>query len=169
MSKSRKKSDNTDHITFHKNEKFISLQKKWYKKLEKAGFEDCEWLAPNGEVGNYFTRNSTGDLRRSFSATVETYYAMARNYACHGTFTSKLDHFIWSEHSQGTPYRDISSKLLRKYRKPEKHLHYSTICLRVQRMRQEMFEFERSNAESLTFNRELFDDEDSPEQNKCCL
>lgn len=94
------------------------LQKVWYKKLKKSGFEDIE--KDENTLKHWATRvfkeSSNGSYyneKEVYYKSREEYYRMAGRFLWDFTFDNKLEHKIWSLHSEGMSIRDIGA-LIRK-------------------------------------------------------
>lgn len=96
-------------MSFYKTAKFKKLQTKWYKKLEKEGFEDAE-NESNGKTflkvwhSSYFQTKYTKDAFQSKAA----YYRMAAQFLHRHAFENQLEQAIWLLHSEGLSLRDIA-------------------------------------------------------------
>lgn len=118
-----------------KAESFADIQKKWYAKLKKSGFEDAE--RPEGD--RFALKNPSEACKRDivikdYYAKLE-YYSMARKFIHDYKFESNLEKVIWEYHSEGVSVRNIA-KLLKKVKvmKPNK----DNVALIVARLADEM-------------------------------
>lgn len=95
---------------------FKQLQKLWYAKLKKDGFEDAE--TADGQLKDWSSRvmrkNEHENLLDSWPSKI-AYYDMCTTFLNEHTFKSNLDKVIWEYHTNGISYRNIT-KLLRKVR-----------------------------------------------------
>lgn len=93
-----------------KKDSFKELQKKWYKKLAKEGFDDAELDEDNLKLWStrFFARHSIEQIQAK-----QAYYQMAENFLHEYKFDTKRDHIIWEYHTGGISVRDIV-KVLRK-------------------------------------------------------
>lgn len=83
---------------FYQSEEFLELNKEWYDKLKKDGFEDIEWFNPKTGIGqgSPFLRSKSspdlGTLRARYSSALSQHYRLCRNFAAHGPFYTKIKH-----------------------------------------------------------------------------
>lgn len=107
----------------HRNSKeFKDLQKTWYSKLEKKGFQDIE----QDETKLKSWSKALYDSRHeSYRFSNEEYYRLAGHFLHDYKFETKLDKFVWEQHSLGLTSRDIAkltkAKLAKEYRKSHVH------------------------------------------------
>lgn len=112
-----------------KQTEFKKLQAKWYKKLEKDGFEDIEQDEDNLKqwASTYFISRYTNFVGKSgkkdkaydatwFTSQIE-YYQMAGRFLHEHTFQSPAEKLIWQLHSEGVPNTGIYKELIRRGRK----------------------------------------------------
>lgn len=100
---------------------YKTLRDQWYKKLEKAGFEDIEDVKTDmlKSWSSKFTRVDKDTHRtRAQNSLVERkakqrYYQLATYFLNDYAFESNLDKIIWEYHTEGISVRDIS-RLLKK-------------------------------------------------------
>lgn len=97
---------------------FIKLQKQWYAKLAKEGFEDIEWIDHSTGKGHNspFLRGSMQGGRR-YHAGRDLYFRMATNYL-HNCKSSSLRNYrriIWRLHAEGATYQEIVNELSNKH------------------------------------------------------
>lgn len=110
-----------------KQAEFKKLQDKWYKKLEKSGFEDIEQADGNLKQwhSQYFiTRHTTFEGKSSWNkkkkldatwfTSQEEYYQLAGAFLHDHEFSSKTEKLIWEMHSNGMSQVDIYKALLKK-------------------------------------------------------
>lgn len=117
------------------------LQKKWYKKLAKEGFEDIE--DGNNNLVQYTSSMFLRGRRNNMSFTEimnsieskQDYYRLAGEFLHSHKFKSDRDKFIWEQHCEGVSYRDISDMLAKKGVK----LTRNPIGDTIKRLRQEMY------------------------------
>lgn len=104
------------------------LQKIWYKKLEKSGFEDIEQDDDNLKVWSsvFFLRNSPEQIQAK-----QAYYQMATNFLEEHKFKTRREEIIWTYHSEGISYRDIS-KLLKRVRITLSHTAVQNVVHKLQ-------------------------------------
>lgn len=86
---------------------FQDLQKQWYAKAAKAGFQDIEWA----EDPNSPYLKSPASQARKLVPEKQLYYAMARNYLTHHKFKSRMHKVAWTMHTDGVSYRKILKHL----------------------------------------------------------
>ena len=119
------------------SKEFLKLQDKWYKKLEKSGFEDAE---KKGYLKWSFSQNMTRTSERdkvSVHENKEEYYRLAGHFLYDYKFENKKHEHIWQFHSEGKTLEEIQI-LLKKYRIK---LAITQIKNAIHKMRDEMFEF----------------------------
>lgn len=109
------------------NKQLKTLQKEWYTKLKKSGFEDIEQDENNlkeWESSRYYRgRNNEADFEKVIliQEAKEQYYRMAGHFLHDHNFESAVDKFIWEMHSEGVAHRKIVP-LLKKFKlKRERH------------------------------------------------
>lgn len=85
---------------------------KWYKKLEREGFTDIEQDDDNLKVWSsvFAKKHSIEQIQAK-----QSYYQMATNFLEDYEFEIRREEIIWTYHSEGISYRNIS-KLLKKVR-----------------------------------------------------
>lgn len=102
------------------NPKFKKLQKEWYEKLKKEGFDNIE--RKDGSVrGLGSSRNSPGNPghnkgyhwheREVYNKSKEEYFRLAGHFLYEHKFSSKLERYIWELHANGLGVRSIVSTL----------------------------------------------------------
>lgn len=102
------------------SKEFAKLQKQWYAKLAKSGFEDIEWVNHNTGTGH-----DSGYLKgsllsgKAYHPGRELYYQLALNYLthCSGLKHRPYHRFIWQLHANGATYDEILQQL-KKHKKP---------------------------------------------------
>lgn len=109
-----------------------TLQKEWYKKLEREGFKDIEKNPDTLKVYDKFQFITKLKSRQSrlpigqgtqFPHRIEAfrlqaiqeYYYRANQFLNDHKFANKRERIVWEYHANGISYRDIS-KTLRKVR-----------------------------------------------------
>lgn len=115
-----------------KSKEFKKLQKTWYAKLKKNGFEDAETDEDHLKVW------STRWARERYVAEAESraaYYELANKFLQEHKFSSNLQKVIWEYHSKGVSYRDIS-KTLKKAR--IKKISYTIVWKIIKELRATM-------------------------------
>lgn len=101
-------------MTTYKTAKFKKLQKKWYQKLNEAGFEDIE-----DAEGRLKATTHPRTVKRALSDREEreTYYNIARDFLNNHKFESQTEESVWELHCEGIGYRTIAQKLGEKDRR----------------------------------------------------
>lgn len=102
------------HSIFNRNCKSCKLiQKKWYLRAKKTGFEDIE-----NEYGEIIDHKTLSDLiqRKHFKTTSVfeaniQYYNWAEQMIEKGKFKSTKDKLIWKYHIKGLSHEKISPKV----------------------------------------------------------
>lgn len=96
------------------SKQFQVLQRKWYAKLKKSGFDDIE---TNDEYGNlkrwdgtwFRSRQASSD--QLFFLSKQDYFYKAEHFLAFYAFKSKQEQKIWEYHARGLPYREIGKKV----------------------------------------------------------
>lgn len=100
-----------------KTTKFKQLRDKWYKKLEKIGFQDIEdnkYEEPKLKVYDYLKFKTIGpDLHEAKAK----YYANCRDVLNKNVFETKLHRRIWELHTDGLSLREIEKAIKNEYKK----------------------------------------------------
>lgn len=91
-----------------KTSKFKSLQKKWYKKLDKEGFEDIE-TADGGLKAPTHPRTIAYAMKDKEER--EAYYSIARDFLNSYKFSDDTEQSIWELHCEGIGYKTIAKQL----------------------------------------------------------
>src|SRR5271166_5977613 len=98
---------------------FKELQAKWYKKLEKEGFEEIE--QEDGNLKHWSSRVFAAKFngvffedKKSYYESVETYYRTAGHFLNEYDFKSDKDRLIWELHSEGFSVREIVLTMKKK-------------------------------------------------------
>lgn len=93
------------------------LQKQWYKKLKKSGFNDIEDTNSPNEFLNtwdslyFLTHYSPGQFEAK-----QKYFTLARQFLEAHVFDTSKEKLIWSLYAEGMSIRGIARKLkLTKY------------------------------------------------------
>lgn len=114
------------------SKEFKELQKHWYSKLERTGFDDVESnedMLTDWHSTHFKERNRSTDI-----GAIEEYYRIAGHFLHSYQFESKKEQTIWSYHSEGLSVRDIVSVMRTRRFKVYKRLVHETI----QRLKKEM-------------------------------
>lgn len=93
-----------------KTREFKKLQSKWYKKLEKSGFEEAENTALESNPlkkwhSSYFQAVSHGAENAIFK---QEYFRLAGIFLHDYSFETRKDMKVWALHAQGLPIREIA-------------------------------------------------------------
>jgi hypothetical protein len=99
---------------------FAKLQRQWYAKLAKEGFDDIEWVDHRTGKGH-----DSGFLKgslisgKAYHPGRELYYQLATNYLIHcaNLRNRPYERFIWKLHAGGATYDEIESAVATKYHK----------------------------------------------------
>lgn len=119
----------------NKKTKFEQLKAKWYKKLEKSGFEDIESDENNLKVwSSIFARKNSPEV---WQARAE-YYQMATNFLEDYKFSNDVEKIVWEYHSNGISMRDIS-KLLKKARVKSIPINRQDIGVLIRKLKNSMY------------------------------
>jgi hypothetical protein len=107
-----------------KHSDFLSLQKKWYDKLKKSGFEDIEWSSSkafDGQDSRYLVSYSNDRDPIQVQSTLN-WYLLVQNYITHAKthpktkiLISKRDKILLNYYVQGIPYRKIIQLYQQEY------------------------------------------------------
>jgi hypothetical protein len=90
------------------------LQRDWYKKLKRDGFQDIEQPDGNLKVWSQSLNNDRHLGRHTSRRQAHAeYYYYANQWLNEGKFDLRLDKIIWEYHSNGISMRGIS-KLLKQ-------------------------------------------------------
>jgi hypothetical protein len=105
---------------WYERPEFLDLRDKWYKKLERAGFEDIETnLRTTRQPGPLLKGVSAGDLaRRLYRQDKEDYYRWARHHLHEmktNTRRQRIARRVWELHSEGESQVKILQKLKKTY------------------------------------------------------
>lgn len=97
---------------------FAKLQKQWYAKLAKDGFQDIEWVnhaTGTGHDSDYLKGSLTGGVR--YHPGRDLYYQLASNYLLHcGNLKNNPYHkFIWKMHANGATYDEIEAEVKKRF------------------------------------------------------
>lgn len=87
---------------------FKELQKIWYDKLRKSGFEDIE--QDETKLKTWSTELARDRRTVSFRSK-ELYYYKANHFLHDYEFESNIEKVIWEYHSNNVSFRDISKIL----------------------------------------------------------
>lgn len=94
------------------SKEFKRLEKLWYKKLEKSGFEDLE--RGSGSQDKPLRSVSADEFNLFLNRTQhggfhfkQEYYRIAGHFLHDNRFESKFDKKVWSLHAQGISIRKI--------------------------------------------------------------
>lgn len=109
------------------NKKFRELRDKWYKKLERSGFDDIEnnnLPEPTlKQKHNFQFKNVPQDV---YEARLK-YFANCRDLLLTYKFASILEKRIWELHTKGKSLREIEKEIKNKYKKDAINLIIHTI------------------------------------------
>lgn len=114
---------------------FKKLQKQWYEKLAKEGFEDIEQTDGNLKVWTSHIHRSLQSLANpTLREAKETYYRLASQFLHEFVFPDQKTKKIWQMHSDGISYRHIAKELA----KSGHHADKDSIWRIVRNLRNEM-------------------------------
>jgi hypothetical protein len=111
---------------------FKALQKKWYTKLKKSGFEDHE------DIHGHLKCDGSENLRRRskdpnrigkeplFTSRVE-YYRLAGQFYWEHKFADDVEKRIWERHKEGISIRDIVKAMRSSKLKIHRRMVHETI------------------------------------------
>lgn len=86
--------------------KFLALQKRWYAKLAKEGFKDCE--DSRGELKELHSTKIIKNYTPAMYNNKKEYYDRAYKFYHDNKFSCQKDRFIWHKHMNGVGVRAIS-------------------------------------------------------------
>ena len=132
---------------------FAKLQKQWYAKLAKDGFEDIEWV--NHSTG---TGHDSGYLKgslisgKAYHPGRELYYQLASNYLqhCLALKNRKYHHYLWKLHTAGHTYDEIEVLVLKKFKRSVSKF---TIYYQIKRLAQLCYRWNSKAKEGLLVKR----------------
>jgi hypothetical protein len=90
------------------SKEFKALQNKWYRKLNKAGFEDIE--SRNGMLKDYHSKRFAGQDASTFTEK-ERYYQLASQLVHTYPFPDTTSKTMWRLHAKGESIEYISNAL----------------------------------------------------------
>lgn len=136
--------------------KFSKLQKEWYEKLKRSGFDDLEWTDhKSGEGHNSsFLRNSRTGVNARLDLNKELYYTMCRNWLTHAGPKKKIDRIMFEMHAEGKGYRDIVAKVRGWLPKRSSH---TSVFMRMKPLIAEMLRWNEADERGVIKSREAQD------------
>jgi hypothetical protein len=115
---------------------FEKLQKLWYAKLKREGFNDCEqdefYFKNGGYTQNMYRRHTDP---QQVNAKTE-YYRLAEHFLFEHKFDSPADKLVWKMHSEGITIKKIVVKVKALLGKSDK----STVHRLIQKLAAIMLE-----------------------------
>jgi hypothetical protein len=97
---------------FYETQEFKELNKKWNKKLEKAGFEDID----PGDTEEIEPQKFTLPGRKTqYEHGSPGYYDLCQKILQNFNFKTEVHKYIFELHMQGRSLREISSEVEKKY------------------------------------------------------
>ncbi len=109
-----------------RSKELTSLQKVWYKKLKKSGFNDLEYdedtLKQYSSSKIYRGRLNGKDYADQAVSNVatESYYRLAGHFLHDHKFETEREKTIWSYHAEGKSFREIAKALRTRHYKANK-------------------------------------------------
>lgn len=109
-----------------KSKELSDLQKVWYKKLKKSGFNDLEYdedtLKQYSSSKIYRGRLNGKDYvdQAVSNHATEAYYRLAGHFLHDYKFDSERERTIWFHHSEGKSFREIARALRTRHYKANK-------------------------------------------------
>jgi len=97
--------------TAHTQESFAKLQRQWYAKLKKTGFNDIEWYGSErdaSKANNYLKQDTYQTTRTSKPGNAE-YYRIMTNYWTHTEWQNPLHSKVFELHCDGMSLRNIAT------------------------------------------------------------
>ena len=98
------------------DKEFYKLQKKWYDKLKKEGFDDIEGGKPGLEYSDFIKRHSL-EMKKAYNPKTEEYYRRCRIHANHGSFDTNLQKYVFTCHAEGHSYRKIIKMVRARFKR----------------------------------------------------
>lgn len=98
-----------------KTKEFKKLNKLWYGKLKKEGFEDIERKDKTGQKEERVVNSPLHYIAKNYTLlqfeVKEEYYRMAGQFLHEHKFKSLYEREVWELHSNGVSIRNIVKKL----------------------------------------------------------
>lgn len=130
-------------------QQFARLQKQWYAKLAKQGFEDIEWVDHNTGLGHdsAFLKGSLSS-GKPYHPGRELYYQLATNYLmnCISLKNKPYNKFIWKLHAEGATYDEIEAAVNKKYKNS---VSKYTLYYQIKHLAQLCYKWNKTSAEGL--------------------
>lgn len=106
-------------MEWHRTPKFKKLQKSWYKKLAKKGFNDIEHDENHLKLSTerFVTRDGGAYANPTLTKAKFEYYNNCRKFSNEYKFKNKTEKKIFELHSEGVSIRDIAAKIKQSRRK----------------------------------------------------
>lgn len=120
-------------MSSYNDKKFIALKRKWYQKLKKAGFDDIEVMAKDGNLYDLLRYPLRFDPSSPERIAQQKYFNLARSFIYDYKFKNKFEKKCWEFHAEGLPYRKIASIL-----KKDRNFVYN-IILRIRKKMVEIY------------------------------
>lgn len=132
---------------------YAKLQKQWYAKLAKDGFEDIEWV--NHSTG---TGHDSGFLKgsliggKAYHPGRDLYYQLASNYLmhCKNLKNRSYSKFIWKLHAAGLTYDEIEARIKQRYKNP---VSKYTLYYQIKRLAELCYRWNATHPEGLLVKR----------------
>ncbi len=107
---------------------FKKLQKLWYDKLKKDGFEDIEWEGEGAMPVDRFYPRAFDSMHSVQISAIEDYFSMARQFLLEHDFKDEREKVIWGHHSEGLSARSIEAELKKSNLKGKKTWIHDTVA-----------------------------------------
>lgn len=88
-----------------------ALERLWYDKLKKEGFEDIENTTKRDRPLETWHRSKFGDLDPVLCEARRTYYDAALSLLHHHPFDKPIERAIWEMHANGLSKREIEAEI----------------------------------------------------------
>lgn len=123
------------------SKEFLALQDKWYKKLEKQGFDEIE--QPNGmlKAWHSYTFMRQDDESVHAGPARQEYYRLAGQFLHDHDFDNAIEKKAWELHCDGLSIEDIAESIGRTPRKNKtfkKTVNKRNVHETLQRLAKEM-------------------------------
>lgn len=131
---------------------FAELQAKWYKKLERSGFQDIEWADHDTGYGQN-SRFLKGDAAAGLGTgnkhrDIEQFYRLVTNYLTHVPIKGTRMQFMCQLFGDGVTYRAII-KAVKKRFKVKISLYY--VFYHMRKFKAAVMEFNKINPDGLLY------------------
>ncbi len=109
------------------DKEFAKLQKEWYAKLSKDGFEDIEWVdhkTGQGQNSDYLKRPAQM-ITITYDESIEEHYRIMRHFCTQSLNGTDLEHYMFEAYSEGMSYRGIVKMINENFNQAMIHILHS--------------------------------------------